>query len=100
MLCWGLTSVPPDGTSLLLGHSLNIVEVSQMMFPLLGGQAPPFEEVLDWFQFSYTKDWMGAYMAPASTVLVQSMVLEGDPIFSLIWRRLCLSLRYSIYPFH
>ena len=70
--------------SLLLGTSWNIAEVRQAVFPLLADWAPPFEESLDWFQFLYTEDWTRAYMAPASTVLVQSLVSEGDPLLSLI----------------
>ena len=36
-------------------------------------------------QFSYTADRTGAYMEPASTVISQYKVLEGDPIFPAIW---------------
>ena len=39
-------------------------------FPMLTGREPPFEEALDWLQFSYTKYHEGGYVAPASKVLV------------------------------
>ena len=32
-------------------------------------------------QFTYTADRAGAYVAPASTVLAQSAVAEGDELF-------------------
>ena len=52
------------------------------LFPLQAGWAPPYEEALDWFQFAYAGDWVGGYVDPASTVLVQSVVMEGGPLFS------------------
>ena len=36
---------------------------------------------MDWFQFSYTGDLVGAYVAPASMVLVWSVVSEGETFF-------------------
>ena len=51
------------------------------MFPLFSSGSPPFKETLDWLQFAYTADRTGAYVAPASMVLVQSTVLEEDPLF-------------------
>ena len=45
------------------------------------GRAPPFEEALNWSQLAYTADWMGAYVEPASTVLFQYAVVEGDELF-------------------
>ena len=59
-----------------------------MLFPILVNQAPPFEETLNWLQFAYTADRIGAYVAPASTVFVLSAVLEGDPIFPAFWQHL------------
>ena len=58
------------------------------MFPILVGRTPPFEETLDWLPFMYTADRKGAYLAPASTVLVPSTVLEGDPLFHAFWRHI------------
>ena len=48
---------------------------------MISGQEPPFEEALDWLQFAYTADRAKAYVAPASTVFVQSAVLEGGDLF-------------------
>ena len=39
---------------------------------------------LDWLQFAYTADRVGAYVAPASTVLVQSAIAEGDNLFPVL----------------
>ena len=39
---------------------------------------------LDWLQFAYTADRVGAYVAPASTVLVPSAVAVGDDLFPAI----------------
>ena len=70
LTCQGPNFVPLQGASLLLGSDLNIVEVSQNLFLLLNGWAPPSEEALNWLQFSYTTDWTGDYVAPASTIRV------------------------------
>ena len=48
---------------------------------MLTGQEPPFEADLDWLQFTYTSDRAGAYVVPASTVLVQSALAEGGDLF-------------------
>ena len=79
--CGGLNFVALVGVARLLDTLRNIVEVSQVLFPLLAGWAPPFKEMLNWIQLYYTADSKGAYVAPASTVLVPSVVSEGDPIF-------------------
>ena len=84
----GITFITPYGAARLLDTSHNIAEVRQVLFPLLAGWAPPFEEALDWIQFAYTADRMGAYVAPASTVLVPSVSSKGDPLFPDIWRHL------------
>ena len=76
-----LTFVAPDGAARFLNNAFNITEAIHMLFLLLAVQSPPFEEKLDWLQFSYTADRTGDYMAPASMVLVQSAVLEGDRLF-------------------
>ena len=52
--------------------------------PLLTGQQPPFEAALDWLQFAYTADRAGAYVAPASTVFVLSVVSEGNELFAAL----------------
>ena len=79
--CQGITFVTPDSASRLLNTSRNITEVGQLILPILVGRTPPFEETLDWLQFVYTTDRTGAYVAPAPTVLVLSVVSEGDPLF-------------------
>ena len=73
----GLTFVSPEGAALLLETGLNNAQSSQLLFPLLASQAPLFEETLDWLQFAYTAYRTGDYVAPASTVLVPSLVLKG-----------------------
>ena len=48
---------------------------------MLTGPEPPFEAALDWLQFAYTADRAEDYVAPASTVLVQSAIAEEDDLF-------------------
>ena len=84
--CWGLAFLPLDGASRLLGPSLTISETIQMLFHLLADCVDPFQELFNWLQFPYTKDWAGDFMASASAVLAQSVVSEGDSLFSLAWR--------------
>ena len=92
----GLIFLFSDGASLFLGSSPNISEPIQMLSPILVGWAPPFGEMCDWLQFAYTTDRTGSYVAPASVVLAQSPVTEGDPIFPAIWRHLlCYSGAYT-----
>ena len=62
----------------------NVFEASAGLFPLLTGREPPFESALDWLQFAYTADRAGAYVAPASTVLVLSAVAEGGELFCVL----------------
>ena len=81
LACRGLTFVTPDGTSCLILTSRNIVDVGQLLFPILVGQAHNFEETLDWLQLAHTAYRTGAFVVPASTVLVPSVVLEGDHLF-------------------
>ena len=88
LACRGLTFVAPYVAAYLLDISCNIAEVDQLLFPILVGWVPPFEETIDWIQFAYTADRTGAYVAPASTVLVPSAVSEGDPLFPAICRHL------------
>ena len=68
----------------------NIYESIQIMFPLLAGRAPPLEETLAWLKFVYTTDRTGAYVAPSSAVLDQSVVSEGDPLLTVFWRHILL----------
>ena len=74
MACRGLAFLPVDCAAWLLGREaekpVNVFEASAGLFPLLNGQEPPFEAALGFLQFTYTADRAGAYMAPASTVLV------------------------------
>ena len=84
----GLTLVLPDYTSWLLSReadgTLNVSEALADLSPLITGQEPPFEEAFDWLQFKYTAEQEGSYMAPASTVLAQSAVAEGDELFTAL----------------
>ena len=77
---------------------MDILVAIQGIFPILVGPAIPFDEVLYWLQFSYTAYRTGSYMAPASKVLVQSVVMEGGEIFlAFYWhlRKLYLGLYSS-----
>ena len=80
----GITLVASDGAARLLHTDCNISEARQLLFPLLAVPAPLFKETLDWLQIVYTTDRTGDYIAPSSTVLVLSAVLEGDPLFPVI----------------
>ena len=51
---------------------------------MLTSREPPFEAALDWLQFAYTTDQGWAYVAPASTVLVQYVVAEGGDLFLVL----------------
>ena len=42
---------------------------------------PPFKEALNWFQFAYTLEWMGAYVVLASIFLVHSAVVYWDELY-------------------
>ena len=64
---------------------VNVFEASAGLFPLLTGREPPFEAALDWLQFAYTADRAGAYVAPASTVLVPSAVAQGENCLVRFW---------------
>ena len=89
--------IPTDCASWLLRREadrpINVFEALTGLLPLLTGREPPLEESLDWLQFTYTKDRAGAYVAPASTVLVQSAVMEGDELSLAFYRNL-----WKIYP--
>ena len=77
--------VPPDCASWIIHREadrpLNVFEESTGLFPLLTVQETPFEEALYWLKFTYTAEQVGAYVAPASTVLAQYVVAEGDELF-------------------
>ena len=84
--------MPPDVVAHLLAEpGLNITAANKALFSLFFGQATNFEEALDWLRFSFTGDRAGVYMASASTVLVRSMIIEGESIFAptlkQLWRR-------------
>ena len=85
LACRGLAFIPSDCAAWLLRREaygiVNVFEASAGLFPILTGQDPPFEAALDWFQFAYTADQAGAYVAPVSTVLAQTAVAEGDELF-------------------
>ena len=59
-----------DSTPHLLIWTMSI----PTLLPLLFGQAPPYEEGLNWLQFSYTRDRTGVYMDPISTEIVFSVL--------------------------
>ena len=76
--------MPPHGASqLLLKPGMKIVETSKVIFPLLSGRLSALEEAIDWLQFTFTSDWKGDNLSPASTFLVQYLMTEGDLIFAL-----------------
>ena len=84
----GLAFVTPDGSSRLLDASCNIMDVGQLVLPILVGWAPPFEETLEWLQSAYTAERIRSCVVPASTVLVPSTMSEGDSLFPAFWRHL------------
>ena len=76
LFCQRVIPVSPYGATLLLESAYKISEVIQMLFHPLAGLAPPFDETFNWLQFSYTTDQTGAYVAPAPTVMAQSVVSD------------------------
>ena len=83
LACWGLTFVPPDSANHLLAEpELNITVASKVLFLLLSSLEPDFKEALYWLQFVLTGNQMGSYIAPVSTVLVLSVITEGEPLFA------------------
>ena len=46
--CRGLTFLPLDAATCLLGAPRNMAEASQILSPLLVSRAPPYKEALDW----------------------------------------------------
>ena len=75
----------PEQRLPVLESTPNIIEATQILPPLLDSQAPPFKKALNWLQFAYTTDRTQANVAPSSTVHVQSVVLEEDPLYPAIW---------------
>ena len=55
--CRGFAFVSPECASWLLDteeeRPLNIISALKGLFPILTGREPPFEEDLDWLQFTY-----------------------------------------------
>ena len=88
LACRGLAFLPTDCAAWLLGREadgpVNVFEASAGLFPLLNGRELPFEAALDFLQFAYTADKAGAYVAPASTVLVPPAVSEGEDVFAAL----------------
>ena len=91
--CRGITFFTPDGTSCLLGLGNIIAEVSQLLSPLLASQALPYDEVLNWIQFTYTGNRFGAYVDPASMEFTFHNLSEGELIFTMSLQRL-----RNLYP--
>ena len=67
LACQSLTFLPLDGSLCLLGRCANITEVSYLLIPPLDSRAPPYDEALNWLQFSNMGDQTGAYVTPALT---------------------------------
>ena len=93
LACRGLDFLYPDMSARLLVSPWNIAEAYQLIFALLTSQAPPYEEALDWLQFSYTGDRSGAYVVPGSTKVTFQTSAEGGPLFALAFQHLC-----TLYP--
>ena len=83
-----LTFFPLYVNLCLLGQGNNITKTSSLLIPILSSQAPPYNKALNWLQFAYTGDWMGAYVYPASTKFNFITISEGEPLFSPALRRL------------
>ena len=65
----------PEGASHLLDQPrFKIVEASLNLVPIMVSRTPPYKEALDCLQFAYMGGWTGDYVAPASTVLVLSVL--------------------------
>ena len=83
LACQGITFVALDGAARLIDTSQHS-GVQHFFSHILIGQAPPFEETPDWLKLAYTAERTGDDVAPASTVLVPSAMLEGDSLFPAI----------------
>ena len=93
LTCLGITLFPLYGDSWLLGLYMNISDTSQLLSPLLYSWALPYNNKLNWLQFSYTGDRLGAYRAPGYTELEFDTLSEGDLLFALVLYRL-----QNLYP--
>ena len=67
---------------------LNVYAESRGLLPMLTSRDPDFEEALDWLQSVYNAYQSGDYVAPASTILAQSAIVEGDKTFPEIIQHL------------
>ena len=85
LACRGLTFAPPDCAVWVVEQEadgpLNVFKASKGLSLLLTGREPTPNEALNWLKFAYTADQAGAYVAPASRVLAQSVVVEGEELF-------------------
>ena len=92
LACQVLNFVSLDCDACIIGgvqdKSITIAVAIKGIFPHLTSLYPPFKETLDWSQFAYTVDRTGTYVDPASTVLVQSMVVEGGELFLVFFVQL------------
>ena len=73
--------------------TLNVFAASRGLFTMFTSREHSFEETLNWLQFAYTADQAGDYVAPASTVLTQYVIAEGDELFLT-----CLKHLWRLYP--
>ena len=82
LACRGLTFVPPVWAAWILGRpedqDLNIVATSRRLFPLLTGRVPLLRRRSNGYSLPIPRTGRGSYVAPASTVFIQSVVVEGD----------------------
>ena len=53
----------------------------------------PYDEALEWIQFTYTGDILGAYVDPGATELELITFTEGGPILDPAMQRL-----QTLYP--
>ena len=72
----GMTSMPLDSASRLLGQGTNISAASQLIFSLLPSLETHYNKAIKCLQLSYLRDWTGDHMAPASTELVWSFPID------------------------
>ena len=77
-------------THILASPDITITATSKALLPLLAGRLNYFKEALKWIQLDFTGDREGAYMVPASMVLVWFVLVEWEPIFAPVldnlWR--------------
>ena len=78
---------------MIIDPKIHIAAASKVMFPLLTGRAPAYDKVLEWFQFAFTGDPKGQYMAPANTSFSFESPVKGGPLFLTALERL-----QNLYP--